>query len=63
MTAIQYSTDFSNWFTKIGGDLKDFDFKSTASKANFRPLLFSSLKIDPERTKRLYNHKFKHNEK
>lgn len=62
MTAIQYSTNFYNWFSKAGGSFQNFDFSTTNKHANFRPLLFSSLKIDPKRTKRMYNHKFKHNE-
>lgn len=59
MTAIQHSANFFNWFSKAGGNFQNFDYQRTIEHANFRPLLFSSLKINPERTKRLYNYKFK----
>ena len=60
MTAIQHSTNFFNWFSKVGGNIQTFDFQKTAEQANYRRLLFSSLKINPERTKKMFNHKFKH---
>lgn len=62
MAAIANSENFGEWFKSLGGSLVFFDYAYTRAKTNFRELKFSSLKIDPEETKRKHNYKFKENE-
>jgi hypothetical protein len=61
MTAIANSENFQAWFKSLGGSLIFFDYSLTQTNANFRPLKFSSLKINPELTKQRHNYKFKSN--
>lgn len=62
VTAIAHSENFHKWFKSLGGELIKHDYTVTQNHANFRELKFSSLKIDPEKTKEKHNYKFKQNE-
>jgi len=61
-TALANSENFGQWFKELGGSLVFFDYSITQQNANHRELKFSSLKIDPELTKKKHNYKFKQNE-
>ena len=62
MTAIAHSENFHEWYKSLGGDLNKHNYTTTQEQANFRELKFSSLKIDPELTKKKHNYKFRQNE-
>ena len=63
MTATAKTEDFYNWFKDAGGNLVTADPEELNKSLHNIPLERSStLKLDPQRIKEKYNHKFKHNE-
>lgn len=59
MTIAAKTEDFYNWFKGAGGNLVTTDPEELNKNLHPIPLeRASTLKTDPERIKKLYNHKF-----
>lgn len=63
MTTIAKTDHFYEWFKSMGGNLITKTPEQLNRNLHNVPLqMGSSLKSDPERIKKMYNHKFKNNE-
>lgn len=62
MTTTTFNDNFYEWFTNIGGNMALKDYGKLVENHQTPLQRTSSLKKDPERIKRLYNHKFKQND-
>lgn len=56
---MQKSIEFFNWFSKIGGQMSNFDFHVLKDHEICPRLKKSNLKKKPKKTKKEFNHKFK----
>lgn len=55
---MQKSIEFFNWFSKIGGQLSNFDYNILTSSDDCLKLKKSNLKRSPKEIKRKFNHQF-----